>query len=221
MRRLLIVGAGGFGREVLGWARSVNSTRDCWDEYAFLDANPGALAEFPGLPPIIGDPASFVPSGNDELVCAIAAPAVKLGVCRSLQSRGARFVTLVHPAATVGGSSRLGVGCVLCPGAVVTADASLADFVMLNIQATVGHDATLGAGCTLNVHCDVAGFAKLGEGVFMGSHAVVLPRVVVGDYAVVGAGSVVLRKVPPHTTVMGVPAKRVYIAPAEGGNAGA
>jgi len=42
---------------------------------------------------------------------------------------------------------------------------------------------------------------------WIGSHVTVLPGVTVGEYAVVAAGAVVTRDVPPHSVVMGQPAR--------------
>ncbi|MDQ3813969.1 MAG: acetyltransferase [Armatimonadota bacterium] len=210
MKRLLIVGAGGFGREVLEWAQDVDGTQRDWEIGGFLDANPAALDGFTCAYCTLGDPAAFTPTADDRLICAIGDPATKLRVCRDLKNRGGQFITLIHPTAIVSRHCHLGEGVILCPGAIVTTHARLDNFVTLNLYATVGHDAVIGAGCTLSPHVAVSGACTLGEGVFLGSQATVLPGATVGDYAVLGAGSVVLRRVRAHTTVIGVPARQVY-----------
>lgn len=209
MRRLLIVGAGGFGREMLGWVQAIPAANRDWEVAGFLDANSKALDSFGIEYPILGDPASHTPASDEAFICAIGDPTNKLRVCRDLKARGAQFVTFVHPTAIIGSGCQIGEGSVLCPGAVITTNVILGRFVTLNVYASVGHDTILGDGCTLNGHTDVTGCARLGEGVFMGSHATVLPRAVVGDYAVIGGGSVVLRRVRANATVMGVPAKQI------------
>jgi sugar O-acyltransferase (sialic acid O-acetyltransferase NeuD family) len=210
MNRLLIVGAGGFGREVLKWVHDISQSQIVdWEIGGFLDSNPNALDGFNVSLPILGDPWHFMPAFNDRFVCAIGNPSTKLRLCRHLKAQGAQFTTLIHPMAVIGPECTIGEGCFFCPGAIVTGYATLGAFVMLNVYATVGHDATIGDGCTLSGHTDVTGFARLGEGVFLGSHATVLPRAVVGDYAVVGAGSAVVRTARAQATVMGVPAKQI------------
>lgn len=207
MKRIVIIGAGGFGREMLAWLKS--STMGEFEIVGFLDQNKDALAGYAVGYPIIGDPESYKPEKEDHFVCALGNPKIKLRIARSIQKRGGAFFTFIHGTATIGNEVKIGEGCILCPGVVVSSDVQLGAFVTLNVYATVGHDAVIGDGCTLSAHADVTGYATLGEGVFMGTHAAVLPRAAVGDYAVVGAGSVVLKKVKPHSTVIGVPAKQI------------
>ncbi len=180
-----------------------------WELAGFLDANPHTLDGFDTPLAIVGDPDSYEPQANDLLLCGFGDPATKLKVCRSLKARGAQFLTFVHPTATVGMRTKLGEGTIVCPHVTVTCDVTIGDFVLLNLGATVGHDAVIGDGVTLSGHCDVTGGVTLEEGVFLGSHAAVIPRVRVPAYVTIGAGSVVYHSPRAHTTVVGVPAKRI------------
>jgi sugar O-acyltransferase (sialic acid O-acetyltransferase NeuD family) len=211
---LVVVGAGGFGREVLATIQedpaSVRLPAGSWSLKGCLDSNPDALKNYEARLPILGDPRHYGVTSKDIFICAIGDPATKLSICRNLQAKGAQFIQLVSSMSHIGIRCNLGVGCVLMAGARLSVDITLGDFVCLNGYATIGHDATLSDGCTLSAHCDVTGGAKLGEGVFLGSHATITPGVSLGDYARVGAGSAVVRNVPPYTTVMGVPAKTIF-----------
>ena len=209
MKRVLIIGAGGFGREVLNWVLDVPQQHRDWEVGGFLDANSAVLDTYDCHFSILADPLDYVPKPDDRFICAIAHPSTKLRVCRYLKERGAQFITFIHRTAIVGHRCAIGSGCILCPGAIVTSDVELGEFVMMNLQSTIGHDAIVADGCTLSPHSAVNGFASLGEGVFLGSHAIVLPGAEIGDYAIVGAGSVVLKKVKAGATVMGVPAKQI------------
>lgn len=205
-RRLVIVGAGGFGREVATWAAAVPPSDRDWELGAFLDANRDALARYKVPWPIIGDPATYLPEARDRFICAIGDPATKLAICRQLLDRGAMFTTLCHPTVVIGGNGHIGMGAILCPYAIITDSVEIGDFVTVNVHSTIGHDATIGSGSTLSGHCDVTGFARLDEAVFLGTSAVILPKVHVESFARVGAGSVVLRNVRAGSTVFGVPA---------------
>ncbi len=206
-KRLLVVGAGGFGREVAAWASDIPLSARDWELGGFLDDCADALHGYEVGLPIVGGIAEYVPQESDLFVMALGDPRTKLAAAGRLTKRGAQFITLVHPTAIVGDRSRLGAGTVVCPRAVITTDVKIGRFVTINLHATIGHDTVVGDGCTLSCQTDVTGFARLGEGVFLGSHASVLPGAKVGDYAKVGAGSIVLKKVRPGTTVLGVPGK--------------
>ncbi|TNE49457.1 MAG: acetyltransferase [Deltaproteobacteria bacterium] len=210
MKSLYIVGAGGLGREVLSWALDIQRrSQPDWRLAGFLDQNKDALTDFSLPVGVVGDPGSFVPSPNDVLVCAVGDPTVKLKLCDDLEERGARFVSLVHPTVVMGMNCTVGEGSILCPNVVLTTNVSVGKHVLVNVSATLGHDVTVGEGCTINSHCDITGHAVLERGVFLGSRASILPKARVGEFAKVGAGSVVLKKVVPHTTVFGIPARKI------------
>ena len=206
MKKLFIIGAGGFGREVHAWARQHPDCGVRWELAGFLDDNPGALKDSGEFAPV-SSLSGHRPSADSLYLNGLALPELKQKLLPALVSAGAEFLTFVHPTAKVGERVKLGRGVVLCPGAIVTADATLGDFVVLNLRATVGHDAVVGAYTTANAHCDITGFVTVGEGVFMGSRASIIPGRKVGDGAKLGAGAVVFTHVPAGVTVFGNPAR--------------
>ena len=207
MKRLLIIGAGGFGREVLAWARACPEHEVDWEVGGFIDANPNALDGFNVSVPIVGSDIDYQPLPSDVFVCAIGNPADRRKSVERLLAKDACFVNVIHPTAVLGERVKLGIGVVVCPYCVCTSDIEIGDHTALNLHCSVGHDARIGSYCQLSSYSDVTGHVQLADEVFMGSHASILPSVSVGDRAVVGAGSVVISKVKPGTTVMGVPAK--------------
>lgn len=209
MKKLYILGAGGFGREVHSWLTDWCSINKDWEISGFIDDNISALDGFSGLPPVFCKTTDYQQSEGSFVVCALGNPQIKKRVVESLLARGVNFLTLQHPSAVIGQRVELGTGVVICPGTILTTDICIGDFVTINAASTIGHDVSIGDYSTLSGHCDVTGGATLGECVFMGSHATVLPKTHVGSNACVGAGSVALRKVEPGSTVFGVPAKRI------------
>jgi sugar O-acyltransferase (sialic acid O-acetyltransferase NeuD family) len=210
IEHIVIVGAGGFGREVASYIEQLPASAGVRIA-GFLDdtrARGPALSE--GFPyPLLGGIDGYVPQPGHALIVAIGDPKAKLRIARNLEERGARFYTLVHPTAVVARTAQLGKGVIVCPFAFVSADTKLADFVTVNVYTSIGHDASVGEGSTLSGHVDITGFAKLGECVFVGSNAAVLPRVEVGAQSTIGAGAIVVRRVQPGTTIYATPSRKL------------
>ena len=204
-----IVGAGDFGRECASWAKAYSLLSGV-PFAGFLADDATSLDTHPHYRPgVVGPASAHAPREGAVYVMAISDPRAKLTVADILTSRGARFVTVIHPSAILADHVTLGDGVVVCPNVVISCDTRILDFVAINLGSTVGHDVRIGRGATVSAHVDLTGHVTVDEGAFLGSHAVVLPKGRVGAYARVGAGSVVLRSVKPGVTVMGVPARQV------------
>jgi sugar O-acyltransferase (sialic acid O-acetyltransferase NeuD family) len=210
---LVIVGAGGFGREMYHWAR------DCFaaDQYrikGFLSAKPTDLDGFEIKAPILGDPMEYVPQANDRFLFAIGLIDVKRRLIDALVAKGAQFERLVHPTAIVCSTAKLGTGVVICPFVTVSDSVRVDDFAMLNFYASCGHDAHVGAYSVLCPYATLNGFAVIEEEVFMGTHSTVTPSRRVGHHSKISANSLVSQNTQPHTLVFGVPGqhKRLFTA---------
>lgn len=95
-------------------------------------------------------------------------------------------------------------------------------FIDHGAGVVIGETAEVGEGTVLYQGCTLGGTGKetgkrhptVGKNCVISAGAKVLGNITVGDCAKVGAGAVVLKNVPPHATVVGVPARVVKI----GGN---
>ena len=209
MKNLIIVGAGGFGREVLFWALTAKERDREWKIHGLLDDNPDALQSFSYDLPILSGIKDCIPRSNDCFVIAVGNPKVKLEIATILKQKRACLENIVHSSAVISGTAKIGMGCIIGPFTMVSCNSSIEDCVILNAYSNVGHDVKVGEGSTLSGHVDLTGRVCLGKGVFIGSNATVLPGTKIENFATVGAGSVVVRNVREGTSVFGNPAKTI------------
>lgn len=209
MRHLVIIGAGGFGREVYGVAREAVGYGTDFDVKGYLDAKADALAGFEGYPPVIGDPASYEPAADDVFITALGSIAARRACAAAIARRGGRFVSVIHRSVFLGPNVTVGDGCYLAPGVSLTADVRLGRHTDVFHNTSIGHDTTAGDFVHVYAQCAIGGGVRLEDGASVYPGSVVVPRRTIGAGAVVGAGSTVFLNVPPGTTVHGNPAAPV------------
>ena len=207
---LIIVGAGGLGREIYFWLSQEILTKGGYRIKGFIDNEPDRLGQRNYPVGVIGSIADYTPNETEELVFAIQDPKTKKEYVESLLDKGANFYTLIHPSAVIGTNVHIGKGCVICPGCILTNDITIGDFVFINASSTVGHDSIIGEYTSINGKVEITGNVKVGVECLFGVGAKVIPKRRIGDGATIGAGSVVIRNVPSGVTVFGNPAKNIW-----------
>lgn len=214
-KRIWIVAAGGFGREVFCWLNDILASPNTkqFKIMGFLDDT--LVGHDGGLAPL-GDAAAglevrsirdYRPSKDEELVCGLGMPRAKANVIPRLLDVGSIFMTLVHPTACIGFNTVIGMGSVICPYTVVSTNVILGDFVMVNTGGTyVAHDARVGEYSTVSPLASILGYACVGKRVLLAAGSCILPSAVVEDDAIIGAGAIVHKKAEAGATYIGNPA---------------
>ncbi len=204
---VVIVGAGGFGREVADIARDMDADGAPIRLLGYLDDGPvdtDRLAAVGGK--LIGPPTRLCTS-DVGYVIAIGSGAVRRSIVRRLGPTRARPTILLSPRASAGSGTTIGPGCILAAGARVTTGCRLGLHVDIHINAAIGHDCSFDDYATVFPGGILGGDVHLEEAATVGAGAVVLRGLTIGAGAMVGAGAVVTRDVPPGEVVVGSPAR--------------
>lgn len=205
MKDLIIVGAGGFGREALYIAKDINKQKPTWNILGFIDDDPTALDGVKCDYKIIGKISDWQPQPGQYFAMGIAAPKTKEIVATKLKARGAEFATLISPYVLIWDFFECGEGCVI--GGNIGDNVTLGNFVHI-AGSLIGQDTVIEDYTTTTAYANIAS-AHIGKRVFVGSHVAIIGHKKIGDDASIVAGSIVYNNVKPGTTVMGNPAKKI------------
>ena len=209
--RLLIFGAGGFGREVAWLAQQCRDERIdivfCVDQPRYVSA------------PVNGIPVrlleDFAGDISDQLayVVAVGDPEQRTRIVGVYETMGMRPATLVHPRVEASRWIEIGPGSILCAGVIATTNIVIGAHVHINLDCTIGHDVVIGDYATLSPGVHVSGNVTIGNRAFIGTGATIIngsptSQLSIGDGAVVAAGACVTKPVEPGALVVGIPAVR-------------
>jgi sugar O-acyltransferase (sialic acid O-acetyltransferase NeuD family) len=205
LKDIVIVGAGGFGRETALMIDQMQS----WRVVGFYDdaLKPGTKV---ADREVVGSIAALN-HANQELavVIAIADPMTRQRIAVALTNEKLNFPMLVHPTAMVGHpSNKFGKGCILAAGVILTTGITLGDFVIVNLATTIGHDVYIGKYSSVMPQCSVSGNVRIEERCFVGSGSRILQGLTLGVNSIMGAGAVLTKNFDANSTLIGIPARK-------------
>lgn len=210
MNDLIIIGAGGFGREVAWLVEEINGEGEFWNLIGFIDDQSVRYGEGVNDIPMLGG-IDFLQSMPRKpfVICAIGEPTSRKKVVDRLGSLGLRYATLVHPSVKYSKYVSIGEGSIICAGTIITTNVSIGNHVIINLDCTVGHDVVIEDYVSLMPSVNVSGGVLVREGTYVGTGASIIQNVTIGEWGVVGAGAVVTKDLPGHVVSVGVPARPV------------
>jgi sugar O-acyltransferase (sialic acid O-acetyltransferase NeuD family) len=214
VRDLVILGTGGFAREVHQLAEDVNADRPTWNVLGFLDDEVSRAGEAVHGLPVLGA-RDWLNDTSVSVAVGVGVPATRWRIVDDLQRSypSIEFPTLVHPLAWIGNRIELGPGTIVCTGVRLTTDLVIRDHVQLNLDVTVGHDSVVHPFATVAPGVNISGRATIGEGCDLGTGVAIIQGISIGAWTIVGAGAVVVRDIPANVTAVGAPAKPIKERP--------
>lgn len=209
---LVIIGAGGFGRETAEAVAAVNDAKATWDLVGFADDDPALAGKTVAGLEVLGAPEEVLPRHPEaRVVVSTGRPddfSSRPRIVARLGLEPGRWAKVLHPGASVARRASVGDGTVILAGVVVTAEARIGDHVAIMPGTVITHDDVVGDFATLAAGVRLGGGVSVGEGAYVGSGALVRQGLSVGAGCLIGMGSVVTRSVPAGEEWFGVPARR-------------
>ncbi len=207
---IVIVGAGGFGREVKTIIDSINKVSKKYTFLGYYDdgVDKGTLIN---NYPILGNLNDLnAVNAPTAVVLGIGNPITKSKIINSLTNTNIDFPTLIHPNVIISDDDvSIDKGCIICAGTIITCNIKIRKFVTLNLMCSVGHDSVIDDFASFMPSVNISGEVHIEEKVYVGTGAKIINQLTIGKTTIVGAGAVVSKSLPANCTAVGIPAKPI------------
>jgi len=208
-RNIVIIGAGGFAREVMWLIQNINEGGKLWEIMGFIDEDKSKQGSIVNGLTVLGDFTWL--QQNNTGICAVIAtgnPVLRKRFAEKCKSiADIEFPNLVHPSVKLSEFVNMGKGNIICASSILTVNISLGNFNIVNLNCTIGHDVEVQNYCTLSPGVNISGNVTLNDGCELGTNSCVIPCKTVGAWSIIGAGSVVTKDIGPACTAVGIPAR--------------
>jgi len=206
---LVIVGAGGLGREVLGLVQALNCVDQGLNFIGFVcdpEPEPALLSRLRArwLGPI--DNYLKRPIAR-HFVVGVGDPHARRSLATRFEQHGLEPATLIHPTASIGPDVIIGDGSIVCSHVSITTNVRVGKHVIVNPNSTIGHDCRILDFVTVSPLVAISGNVTVAECAMLGTGSAVIQKCSIGEESVIGAGAVVISDVNPRETVVGVPGR--------------
>ncbi len=211
INNLIIVGAGGFGREVAWLVERINRVEPTWNLLGFIDDNESILNSSINGYPVLGSKKVVSDYPDSYYVLAVGNSRTREKIVSNLKEiySEIKFGTLIDPSVEVSDFVTVGEGSIICAHTIMTVNISIGVHVIINLDCTIGHDAVIKDYSTLYPSVNVSGISCIGHATELGTGMQIIQGKRIGDYSIVGAGSVVVSDIPDRCTAVGCPAKPI------------
>lgn len=206
MKDIVIIGAGGFAREVLQLIQDINAIEQEWRFLGFIDDNVSVQGTIVNGYPVLGT-TEWLKDKDVAVAIAIGNPKSKETIYNKIKDFGNSFPNLIHPNALIGDFNQFGMGNIITAGSILTVNIELHNFIIININTTIGHDVVMEDYCTILPSVCVSGNVHLEKAVMMGTKSAIIQQLKIGAYSIIGAGATVTKDIPGNCTAVGTPAK--------------
>lgn len=215
LKKVVIIGAGGFGRETLDIFDACNAVQPEYDVLGYIvqkEYSPAGVII--NDKPVLGD-FDWLEEHHLEVqvICGVGPPHHRLRLISMAEKIGCQFISIIHPSVIRTRWVSIGEGSIIAAGCILTNQICIGRHVQINLDCTIGHDALVSDFVTLSPGVHVSGNVTIGAGCSVGTGANIIEKLTLGEWSVIGAGSTLVSDVPANTTVVGVPGKVIKTHP--------
>lgn len=211
IRELVVIGAGGNGREIAWIAERINALENKWKSISFVDDNPKLAGTVINNHPVLGNISYLINKQNPiDVVCSIASPKLREEIINQISDNSnINFPVIIDPTAIVSEKNNFGEGSVIGINTSITVNSNIGRFALINNGCTIGHDFDCKDYVSVYPGVNIAGNVTLNSKVQIGTGAKIIQGISICKGSYIGAGAVVIKDISVLGTYVGIPAERL------------
>ncbi len=211
MKPLMIIGAGGFAREVYAAIMAINRINNHHDVLGFVDLELDDRIIIQGKKVVLTEAALAEYHSPLDVVIALTDCGKRADIAQGLINNSMlSFPPIIHPSAVfMQDQVSFGRGCYVAAGTVLSPGVNLEDFTVVNLLASLAHDVQVGRYSVINPHANISGSVTISESVLIGASAVVHQGLELAQGSVLGMGAVLTRSTTAKASYFGNPARKI------------
>jgi len=205
----VIVGAGGFGRELLSFinhSRKFNANVP--NIVGFVDDNLNTLDKFDIDLKVLDSLSENDLNKYDSILLAINSSEIKRNIFSVTDPT--KIQGFSHHTCIIGDRAKIHHSVILFSNVLISCDTEIKQGCFINCGSQIGHDCFIDEFTNIMANVDLGGYCKIGKNVLIGTGSTIYPGVKIADNTVIGAGSVVFRNIKEPGTYVGNPAKKIF-----------
>ena len=211
MKKIVILGAGGFAREVVWLIEEINSKNAEWELLGFIEEGNKNAGLVLNNCTVLGD-FEWIKNNNIKnlyYISAVGDPKLRIKFRDTAEKLNMKPATLIHPDVKMSNYNTIGEGTIICAGSIITANITIGKHVVVSVNTMIGHDSIINDFTTLLPSVTVSGNVNIGTGCYIGTKVVIINKISIGSNTIIGAGATVTRDMPGSCTAVGIPAKPI------------
>lgn len=193
MINLILIGSGGFTKEILGYLESdleKGYLNNICLKGILDDSKENYLSSRISLE-YLGKIKDYKIKEDDRFLLGIGSNPARNIVLDYLESQHAQFFTYIHSSCYVNPSAKIGEGLIMAPFCIINADVTLGKHALINSYSGIGHDCVIGDRLIQYPYAAINGDCKIGDNLTMGTKATVFPQVTLGNNCTITSHSYV------------------------------
>lgn len=209
MKDLVIIGAGGFGRETLALVEEINEAAPTWNFLGFIDD--GLDVETAEKATVLGC-MEYLKQMNPKpyAVISIASAVVREKLVKQCEEAGVPFATLIHPTVRMKGNlCTVGEGSILCENVVLAVNSRVGKHCIMNMSCGLGHDTVIADYVSMMSETITGGDTYIGKGCYFGLRCTIINQINITENCTFGAAAVVVKDAIEPGTYVGLPARLI------------